>query len=168
MYKFRFRHHTPARKSGKSPRQGGKQHYPRRMRPLTLARTESRYRPRRYALLRQNRTSTFKGRRYTPIIQARAMIRKNRLPLLGLRSQQAFNLSGVESLISNLQIDLRETKDRLHRKIPAKHNVCSIRSERRSALFAIRKAGNGFRKSPGKGGSYRRTPDSETTCRKTR
>lgn len=47
---------------------------------------------------------------------------------------------------------------------PAKLNVCSQRDDRRRALFALRVAGYGLKRSPGKGGSYKRKVESTQSC----
>lgn len=53
----------------------------------------------------------------------------------------------------------------LFKKTPAGQSICSRRGERREVLFAGRIAG--FRgRSPGRGGSYKRTPESTTVCRR--
>lgn len=46
--------------------------------------------------------------------------------------------------------------------------VCQSRSERREQLFSMGIAGVGKRRSPGQGGSYKRTDKSEVVCRKVR
>lgn len=52
----------------------------------------------------------------------------------------------------------------LFKKTPAV-SVCSRRGERREVLFAARVAGYRGR-SPGRGGSYKRTPESTQVCRR--
>lgn len=44
------------------------------------------------------------------------------------------------------------------------HEHCRKRSSRRGVMFAIQKAGPGKRLSPGRGGTYKRTPESELPC----
>lgn len=44
------------------------------------------------------------------------------------------------------------------------HDHCRKRSARRGVMFAINKAGPGKRLSPGRGGTYNRTPDSTLPC----
>lgn len=169
MYKFRYRNRQRSRHPGNSQRKGGRQHYPRQRRPLPLARAESRSRLRPYAPIVTMDASTFKSRREFPSSQARGYLRMKRLPLLGLRSQQvASEAIGFDSMMKNIALDLREIKDPLLRKIPAKHSVCAERSKRRSVLFARRVAGKGFRRSPGHGGTYRRTIESDTSCERSR
>lgn len=46
--------------------------------------------------------------------------------------------------------------------------VCQKREDRRESLFALGVAGHGRRRSPGQGGSYRRTQDSNIVCKKVR
>lgn len=46
--------------------------------------------------------------------------------------------------------------------------VCQKRSERREQLFAMGIAGFGRRRSPGQGGSYKRTQESQIVCKKER
>lgn len=46
--------------------------------------------------------------------------------------------------------------------------VCQRRSERRESLFAMGIAGSGRRRSPGQGGSYKRTEGSQIICKKVR
>lgn len=46
--------------------------------------------------------------------------------------------------------------------------VCQKRSERREQLFAMGTAGTGRRRSPGQGGSYKRTEDSQISCKRVR
>lgn len=46
-----------------------------------------------------------------------------------------------------------------------KQNLCGRRSDRRRILFQNKIAGNNLRKSPGNGGTYNRTPESQTSCR---
>lgn len=48
----------------------------------------------------------------------------------------------------------------------ARHSVCLRRARRREMLFKMRVAGKNLRKSPGKGGTYRRTEESEYTCKR--
>lgn len=45
------------------------------------------------------------------------------------------------------------------------HSICRRRSDRRRLLFQNNIAGTNLRKSPGSGGTYIRTPDSQTSCR---
>jgi len=50
-------------------------------------------------------------------------------------------------------------------KVKASHSVCGKRSVRRTMLFVNGVAGFGKRRSPGRGGTYYRSSESETTCR---
>lgn len=45
-----------------------------------------------------------------------------------------------------------------------KWKICKKRKERKKALFAIRKAGRGIKRSPGKGGTYKKTLESMIPC----
>lgn len=51
----------------------------------------------------------------------------------------------------------------LLRERPQRKNICETRAERRGVLFAKNIAGS-TRKSPGKGGTYRKTEDSKVSC----
>lgn len=51
-------------------------------------------------------------------------------------------------------------------KPSASHRICAKRSVRRSVLFASGVAGIGKRRSPGRNGTYYRSSESETTCKK--
>lgn len=53
-------------------------------------------------------------------------------------------------------------------QVEATYRVCARRARRREHLFRIQIAGRNRRRSPGRGGTYRRTLDSLTTCRKVR
>lgn len=46
--------------------------------------------------------------------------------------------------------------------------VCKKRDERREQLFAMGIAGSGRRRSPGQGGSYKRTEGSQISCKRVR
>lgn len=65
---------------------------------------------------------------------------------------KAFNLTDFSGLGHNLT------------RIPGTRTICSLRRYRRATLFALGIAGRGQRKSPGQGGTYRRTEDSQLTC----
>lgn len=99
-----------------------------------------------------------------PDVRSRRRIRRERLPLGGLRSQR--ELGGrpwragaiVRAVLRQVQASLKE--------IPGERTVCQKRAERREELFKKGIAGRGRRRSPGQGGSYRRTRDSEVTCRR--
>lgn len=86
----------------------------------------------------------------------------SRLPIIGLRSQR--KLKGDRFVVSerpSFQDQLREfyqiSRD------PADRLTCARRSVRRSVLFARDIAGRRAR-SPGRGGTYRRTERSNYTC----
>lgn len=53
-------------------------------------------------------------------------------------------------------------------EIPGTTTICDRRGARRRALFVHQIAGRGRRKSPGAGGTYHRTPDSQASCREYR
>lgn len=57
---------------------------------------------------------------------------------------------------------LFEQFKQLRYKAPARTLVCQQRGVRREVLFAKRVAG--FRRSPGRGGGYRRRPESQYGC----
>lgn len=50
------------------------------------------------------------------------------------------------------------------KKLRGENDLCKRREERREVLFAVGTAGRGRRRSPGQGGSYRRTEDSNYSC----
>lgn len=86
----------------------------------------------------------------------------SRLPLIGLRSQHTLLGNGGQTDPGNI---LRGIREGVLNKIPAVRSVCQARHERRRVLFASRVAGPRLRRSPGSGGTYKRTVDSETSCR---
>lgn len=53
-------------------------------------------------------------------------------------------------------------------KVEGTYTICGRRARRREHLFRIGVAGRNRRRSPGRGGSYRRTPDSSYQCRERR
>ena len=86
---------------------------------------------------------------------------RNALPIFGLRSSvtrpKTIPFKPEPSWDSLVQKN--RTTDRIHRP-----SLCQTRSERRVALFQLRIAGKGLRRSPGRGGTYRRTDSSQVTC----
>lgn len=104
-----------------------------------------------------------------PDVQRGVVLRKlfhqaKRLPILGLRSQRERVVMRADQM--DHQRDLRSgLKDRL-KGVPGVRSVCQARGLRRRILFGFRIAGHKRRLSPGSGGTYRRTVDSETICRR--
>jgi len=91
---------------------------------------------------------------------------RKRLPLLGLRSQDAAPVGRTYP-----RGELYPGRDALFnplREVPGTKTICQRRSDRRRALFKLHVAGSRKRRSPGSGGSYRRTPDSYYHCRTSR
>lgn len=86
-------------------------------------------------------------------------IQQERLPLLGLRSQRERQL-----------LEQRPPEQfyypKLLSSIPGPKSMCERRHIRKGVLFSLRIAGKGLRRSPGKGGSYRRTVESSLSCRR--
>lgn len=164
MFKFiRIPHRTY--KSGKSHRTGGKPLLLTRRVPRPQTRTEPRSLLRPFGLASIRRPTTIKPRYYaTPRASWRdRSFEKNRLPILGLRSQRINNPTGFGNLLPRLSIDLGSAFDRVT-GIPAKRSLCKIRHLRRIMLFKMGIAGKGKRKSPGTGGTYRRTEESTQHC----
>lgn len=83
-----------------------------------------------------------------------------RLPILGLRSQR--KLIGDPLVVSGNS--LRNQVDELHSyyRVLSEPSVCRKRAVRQQVLFAKDVAGR--RRSPGRGGTYRRTERSNETC----
>lgn len=92
----------------------------------------------------------------------RSILRTERLPLFGLRSQRG-RVSGRFQQRGDIYPGRRDLFDPL-RKVPGTKTICQIRSERRQHLFKLGIAGRGKRRSPGQGGSYRRTAESYYHC----
>lgn len=85
-----------------------------------------------------------------------------RLPMLGLRSQvRTDRMRKVQRELPDRHILQDSLKD-----VPAEKSICVRRAERREQLFKMRVAGRGLRRSPGQGGHYRRTENSELSCRR--
>lgn len=164
MSKFiRIPHRTY--KSGKRKRTGGKSQLLIQRMPRPQTRTEPRALLRPFGLVSIRRPTTIKPR-YAPAPAGPWRDRsrnENRLPILGLRSQRLKNFTGFGSLLPTLKIDLGNAFDHIT-GIPAKRRFCKIRKLRRTILFKIQIAGKGSKKSPGSGGTYRRTEESNQSC----
>lgn len=102
--------------------------------------------------------------RQAPLLERRYKVPAFRFPLIGLRSQRQLTEIGGQTDPGRI---LREIKDSLQ-SIPGVRSVCQARSLRRRILFGSRVAGLNIRRSPGRGGTYRRTVDSNTSCEKVR
>ncbi|AXH78103.1 MAG: hypothetical protein [Microviridae sp.] len=89
----------------------------------------------------------------------------NRLPLLRLSPPR--NFFGTFPIGDLFTPDRRVVRDQV-RDISTPHSICQRRSVRRSVLFMNQIAGKGRRKSPGQGGHYRKTDQSEMSCHKVR
>lgn len=98
-----------------------------------------------------------------PNVQFRERLRKERLPLLGLKSQRESKALIAWRVLKQAKQAYRVLQDPL-RRMPLTATLCKRRSERREYLFRIKVAGFGRRRSPGAGGSYRRTLDSSYSC----
>lgn len=83
--------------------------------------------------------------------------KQNRFPLVGIRLQREWNATGDQIFRNMIDVPYQ---------VPAVKSVCHTRSLRRRVLFASRVAGPHMRRSPGRGGTYNRTVDSETTCKR--
>lgn len=69
------------------------------------------------------------------------------------------------SLQSNIKrTELYKGQRSLFNQKVVKKTLCQRRSSRREQLFAMGIAGSGQRRSPGQGGSYKRTPNSKISC----
>lgn len=102
--------------------------------------------------------------RQAPVLARRPFTPRppSRFPIIGLRSVREDKWSGGQTDPGRI---LREIKDSLT-QIPGVRSVCQARGLRRRILFGSRVAGRNIRRSPGRGGTYRRTADSSTTCEK--
>jgi len=86
----------------------------------------------------------------------------NRLPVIGLRSQRTkivhrnVNYEDLYSDVRSIAGPIKNPKGR--------PSLCHRRHMRKSVLFAMKVAGKGLRRSPGQGGSYRRTSESLVRC----
>lgn len=103
-----------------------------------------------------------------PMVQRSVLVRQflkaNRLPLVGLRSQRERVVLRSDQTIDRPLIHQWDVPA----NVPAVKSVCQARHLRRRLLFKIGIAGIGRRRSPGRGGTYRRNVDSETSCQKVR
>lgn len=147
-------------RSRRSSRQGeSRMLTPRRSRPLTFAGVNTR--PLKLYAVSQRRSATIKPRRESPNEQGRVMVYPiiNRLPLLGLRSQQEIMGFGTGHIRKDIRAVKRQVRD-----ISTTHSICHQRSDRRSVLFMKKIAGIGRKRSPGSGGTYKRTEDSQASC----
>lgn len=101
---------------------------------------------------------------WSPDVQRGVMVgrifKPNRLPLLGLRSQNVRTASRYDR--EALKIPLLDR----HVGIPATPSICQARHTRRRILFKKGVAGFGRKRSPGRDHTYKRTPDSETSCKR--
>lgn len=88
-----------------------------------------------------------------------------RLPLIGLRSQ--VRTERMRQRVKDPLGTQRALKESLRERQGTK-SVCAQRSQRRQVLFSLKIAGKNRRRSPGKGGHYRRTDQSDMVCRKVR
>lgn len=88
-----------------------------------------------------------------------------RLPLIGLRSQ--VRTERMRQRVRDPLGTQKALKDQLRQRDGSK-TVCERRAERREQLFKMGIAGKNVRKSPGQGGHYRRTDQSDMVCRKVR
>lgn len=97
-------------------------------------------------------------------IQRRDSLERIRLQRLvqtqGVRQDEQLQRRGVYlPKVRNVKLSVGESGTR---------SVCSIRYQRRKTLFSIGVAGRNRRKSPGAGGTYKRTHESYFTCRRKR
>lgn len=88
-------------------------------------------------------------------------LKTERLPLQGIRSQRDRILRNLEQ---PRRVGSRIVIPQIPRQIPGTKSVCQRRFERRTVLFARNIAGKGLRRSPGQGGTYRRTITSQQGC----
>ncbi len=96
----------------------------------------------------------------TAVILALNMQRE-RLPIQGIRSQVKTG------------IIIRKRREELPygsplREIAGTKSICTQRGQRRRRLFSMAIAGKNRRRSPGRGGHYKRTEDSQLHCRTVR
>lgn len=87
-----------------------------------------------------------------------------RLALLGLRSQA----QKVAMRVPRLSYQVSDVLERLREPVPGVKSVCQRRLDRRQVLFRLGVAGRGRRRSPGSGGHYRRSMESQVTCQEIR
>lgn len=93
------------------------------------------------------------------------MPRVERFPIvIGRRSVNRAESIGPSPFIRSLTEKAHAPWKKLAKQIPGEKSLCARRHSRRVALFKIGIAGVGKRRSPGKGGSYRRTEASNMVC----
>lgn len=85
--------------------------------------------------------------------------KRHRFPLLGIRAAYRANTLDVQTIPRGIRFGVPDF-------VPAVKSVCQSRATRRRILFGSRVAGPNKRLSPGRGGTYKRTVDSETSCRR--
>ncbi|UOF80222.1 hypothetical protein [Microviridae sp.] len=135
----------------------------------------SRKRPREqrsYPLVRRSRIPqvtlldrpilTPRGMRLTGAQRSALVLRsfkQYRFPLVGQRVWREHQTPDVQSYPARVLFD--DIK-----QVPAVNSVCQARSLRRRVLFGFQVAGRNKRRSPGRDGTYNRTVDSETSCRR--
>lgn len=88
----------------------------------------------------------------------------NRLPLIGLRSQARIDYTGRLKTRGELYPGRNALFSNL-RETPGTRSICEQRAQRREHLFRVGIAGPNRRRSPGRGGHYRRTQDSYYSCK---
>lgn len=86
--------------------------------------------------------------------------RKVFLPIL----RNPLRSAGLNLFIDPLRDVRTQTGALTDRKEVTRTSICHRRGARRRVLFTLKIAGKGLKKSPGKGGSYNRTPDSLVSC----
>lgn len=87
----------------------------------------------------------------------RLRVKSSRLPYHGLRF-----LTDEKKRYTNV-----DKSDTIERRARERHrHVCDDRRKRREVLFSNRVAGSGRRRSPGKFGKYKRTLESEMSCKR--
>ncbi|UOF77151.1 hypothetical protein [Microviridae sp.] len=86
-------------------------------------------------------------------------IKQYRFPLVGYRALR--ELTPPYTTLFRSKYIFEDVK-----QVPAVNSVCQARSLRRRVLFGFQVAGRNKRLSPGRGGTYNRTVDSETSCRR--
>lgn len=154
------------RNSGTSHRSSGIKQFPRTHRLGPQPRTEPRSFLRQpFHTLTGKATIKPRPRTTTPLFQRRDKL-ISRIPMLGIRSQYSTSLLSGNLLPyhRSLESDLKTIKHKLT-TTPSHHSTCETRQKRRQTLFSLKIAGKGKKRSPGTGGTYRKTPDSNTTCR---
>ena len=97
---------------------------------------------------------------YRPGLFLERKLQFERLPILGLRSQRERKKER-----DGFRKDLVFIGDKAPKTDPLyRGRICRRRKQRRARLFQIGIAGRNKRLSPGVGGTYRRTPESEVKC----